>query len=113
MNDEDAIICDLAETYHILDYESLSPLLVATLICGLRDNSRIKQKLSGSKQDTQTILLAMLLDRFTMANFNKDGVNLIAPKFFEEEKKESEVISFETVDDYKKAIAEFDNARKE
>ena len=45
--DEDALICDLAETYHIYDYRSLPVKLVATLSAGLRDDSRIKLKAAG------------------------------------------------------------------
>ncbi len=37
--DEDALICDLAETYQIYNYKSLPARLVATLSVGLRDDS--------------------------------------------------------------------------
>ena len=60
--DEDAVICDLAETYGILDYRSLPPKTVATLAAGLRDNSRIKRKVSGETVDQTTLLLAAILD---------------------------------------------------
>lgn len=45
--DEDALICDFAETYHILDYRALPVEQQAVLASGLRDNSRSKMKLSG------------------------------------------------------------------
>ena len=45
--DEDALICDLAETYQIYDYKSLPAYMVATFSVGLRENSRIKMKLSN------------------------------------------------------------------
>lgn len=38
---EDALICDLAETYHIYDMRSLPLRTVATLSAGLREDSRI------------------------------------------------------------------------
>ena len=44
--DEDALICDLAETYQIYDYKSLPAYMVATFSVGLRENSRIKMKLN-------------------------------------------------------------------
>ena len=52
--DEDAVVCDLAETYGVLDCEALPITLVATLADGLPDSSRIMRKLlRGSKQMTQ------------------------------------------------------------
>ena len=36
--DEDALVCDLAETYHIFDMYELPCLKVATLAKGLRVN---------------------------------------------------------------------------
>lgn len=61
--DEDALICDLAETYQIYDYRSLPVKLVATLSAGLRDSSRIKMKAAGSTAPLETILLAVIADR--------------------------------------------------
>ena len=43
------MICDLAETYHIYDYESLPVQLVATFVSGLRDNSRLYKKMNNLK----------------------------------------------------------------
>ena len=45
--DKDAWMCDLAETYHIYDYESLPLSKVAIFSVGLRANSRIKMKMQG------------------------------------------------------------------
>lgn len=64
--DEDALACDFAETYHILDFRALPARLVARLACGLRPSSRIKQKLSGAKEDIQTALLAHIADAVRM-----------------------------------------------
>lgn len=64
--DEDALICDLAETYHIHDYRRLPLTTVASFAIGLRDNSRIKMKLQGAKATTDTILAAAMVDRLTL-----------------------------------------------
>ncbi len=64
--DEDSLICDLAETYHIYDYRALSPRLVGVLACGLRDNSRIKMLMSGQKISTDTMLRAGIVDRLSI-----------------------------------------------
>ena len=65
--DEEALICDLAETYQIYDYRQLPATRVAVFARGLRDNSRIKMKLSGIEVDPQAMLLASIAD----------GVNLL------------------------------------
>lgn len=56
------MICDLAETYSVYDYESLPLPLVATLVFGLREDSRLKMKLSGVRYPQDTYTLAMILD---------------------------------------------------
>lgn len=61
--DEDALICDLAETYNIYDYRSLPVRLVATLSAGLRDDSRIKLSRAGFTAQQNTMLLAIIADR--------------------------------------------------
>ena len=61
--DEDALICDFAETYHIYDYRSLPVELVATYAVGLRDDSRIKIKMSGMKISFDKYLIAGLFDK--------------------------------------------------
>ena len=82
--DEDALICDLAETYHIFDYRSLPVKLVATLSAGLRDDSRIKLKAAGSPVSLETIILAAIADNLSMlrAGFSKD--NRAKPYLFTE-----------------------------
>src|SRR5690625_3994155 len=73
--DEDALICDLAETYQIYDYRQLPPLRVAVFSCGLRNDSRIKMKISGQSVPIDTLLLAGISDRLnTLVWFQtKDG----------------------------------------
>lgn len=61
--DEDALICDFAEYYRIYDYTALSPKYAGVLACGLRENSRIKMKLSEQIVDMNTLLLATIADR--------------------------------------------------
>ena len=73
--DEDALICDFAETYHILDYRALPARQAARLACGLRQSSRIMQALSGSPSDLETVLLALIADaaRILVWQNTKDG----------------------------------------
>lgn len=60
------MICDLAETYKIYDYRSLPCKTVATLSFGLRNNARIKMKLSGTSITTEEMLLAAIVDNTRM-----------------------------------------------
>ena len=69
--DEDALICDLAETYHIYDYKRLPLISVAVFSLGLRENSRIKMKLSGSKISLEQSLLASIADRLGILIWQK------------------------------------------
>jgi len=74
--DEDALICDLAETYGIFDYRSLPAQLVATFAVGLRDNSRIKTKMSGMERPFEEYMLAAIYDGINWLCWSKtkDGV---------------------------------------
>jgi hypothetical protein len=60
--DEEALICDLAETYKIYDYRQLPPKTVAVFSCGLKEDSRIKMKISGNPVSLHTFLLANISD---------------------------------------------------
>lgn len=73
--DEDALYCDLAETYGIFNWEALPVERLATLSIGLRDDSRIKLALAGAKIDTEIMLLAAAVDRLTTLVWQrtKDG----------------------------------------
>ena len=93
--DEDALICDFAEFYHIYNIYEYPPIYIATLAIGLRDNSRVKLKLLGLRVDLEMLLLAHIVDN-TAINIwakTKDAKNNInRPQSFVEllsKKKES------------------------
>lgn len=73
--DEDALICDLAETYQIYDYKQLPLNQVAVFAYGLRDDSRIKQMMSNQIVPLETTLLASIVDRLSLSLWlqTKDG----------------------------------------
>lgn len=60
--DEDALICDFAETYHIYDMRQMPVLYIATLALGLRHDSRIMMAIEGLKVDIKCLLLAHIAD---------------------------------------------------
>ena len=65
--DEDALICDLAETYRIYDYRQLPLLQVAVFAYGLRDDSRIKKIISNQVVSLDTLLFASMVDRLSLS----------------------------------------------
>lgn len=109
--DEDALICDLAETYGIYNYRALPVSLLATLCVGLRENSRIKMKLSNSPVSQSTLLLAAAVDRLSFLVWAKtkdsqSGRNKpasILNAVLGKEKTSSQVLAFETAEDFEAA----------
>ena len=59
--DRDALICDMAETYHIYDLRGLPGRMLAVLAFGLRADSRIMQRLNKQEFATETMLLGLLV----------------------------------------------------
>lgn len=73
--DEEALICDLAETYNIYDYKELPLKMVALFSYGLKENSRIRMKMNNQLVPIDTLLLAGISDKVnTLIWFQtKDG----------------------------------------
>ena len=110
--DETALICDLAETYGILDWRALPLETAAALSSGLRDDSRIKMKISGRTVPTDTILLAAAVDKLSLLVWAKTkdaekGINRpesIAAKLLGIGKEdESECVLFRTPEEFEEA----------
>lgn len=104
------MICDFAETYHILNYRELSPGLAATLCVGLRDDSRVKMEIAGIKITLEQTLLARIADDLSFQSWaqTKDGQkNRNRPKSvlktLLEEKREDQHETFLTPEDFDKA----------
>ena len=72
-SDEDALICDLAEVYHIYDYRRLPLTQVAVFAYGLPEDSRTKRNLSGQKVPLDTMLLAAIFDQFNALIYGLSG----------------------------------------
>lgn len=68
---EDALICDLAETYHIFNYKALQVSLLATLSYGLREDSRVKIFFSDMEVSTDTMLMACAVDHLAFLAWAK------------------------------------------
>lgn len=104
---EDELICDLAETYKIYNYRELPPSLVATLCCGLRDDSRIKMKIAGQMLTVEQTLICFAVDllQYNLWLKTKDGAKgrnrpeSILKKLSEKPQKE-ELDKFATEEDF-------------
>lgn len=108
--DEESLICDFAETYHIFNYKELPLETVALLACGLRDDSRIKMKLSNLEVKPISILLASIIDELKILVWMKttDGAkgrnrpkSLVAT-LTKKETGSSNIIAFNTPEEFEK-----------
>lgn len=106
--DEDALICDLAEVYHIFDYKQLPAYRVAVFSLGLSDSSRIKLKLTDRTVDFETMLLAGIFDKVSMlfwsktkdAEKNKNRPTSVVEMLSGKQENQSKVVSFESGKDF-------------
>ena len=108
--DEDALICDLAETYGIYDYESLPVQTVATLSIGLRGESRIKMKMSGSVLTKSDLIQTVIVDYLAMLLWSKTkdgqhGRNRPKPfrEIFVNANKGKDIVGFSSIEEFEKA----------
>ena len=60
--DENALICDFAESYHVYEWRKLPARYAAILAAGLKPDSRSKLSLRGERWGLQTMLLAAIAD---------------------------------------------------
>lgn len=105
--DEDALICDLAEVYHIYDYRSLPLSKVATFSVGLREESRIKMKMNNMKYSLDTILLASLVDRLSVllwsnSKESEQPKSILAKLLGEEEIDNNDIQGFNTPEEFER-----------
>lgn len=108
--DEEALICDLAETYHIYDYKKLPLTQVAIFAIGLKDGSRIKMKMLGQLVPMETLLLAGISDRLSVLLWRQtvDGEKgrnrpaMILDTLTARKSKDSDVVVFGSGEDFEK-----------
>jgi hypothetical protein len=76
---EEALKCDMAETYHIYITDWYNPpfplSFIADLACGLGDSSRIKRKIANVKLTLSETLQAVMIDKLSILIWQrtKDG----------------------------------------
>lgn len=110
------MICDFAETYHILDYKGLSPSLVATLLIGLKDDSRVKMFISNNKVTLDHILLSIIADNIQFLAWTKtkdakhgryDKKSILKILNGEYESEKDELVSFATIEEFEEYMKQF------
>lgn len=110
--DKSSWICDMAETYNIYDYTRVPVKTLGILSAGLREDSRIRQKLEGLKASPDTIIMAKIYDLVNLLLWSKTkdaekGKN--KPKSFAKlflVSDEPEPSSYASGEEYEKARAE-------
>ena len=107
--DNNALICDFAQYYHIFNYRELPPFLAGVLASGLPEASRIKMELNNQVLTPTQLLIALAVDQlsYILWTKTKDGEkgrnrpNSIV-QIFENTKKKSETQGFETPEEFEK-----------
>ena len=108
LNDsEDKMICDLAQYYGILDYTQIKPNILATLVFGLPDDSRIMKEISKAKMGYKDSVLALIFDMLQIIAFKQGHKkNAQRPESFFKKlmsvEKKDELMSFSTPEEYEK-----------
>ena len=109
-NDEDALICDFVEVYHILDWRSIPVKLAATLAAGLRDDSRSKLALIGRRVSLDTQIAAGIYDKLAFLAWTKtkqaqkgQGCPApITPVLLGGEKEEKKPVGFDSAESFER-----------
>lgn len=106
--DRDALACDFAETYHVLDMWALPVPLLAVLASGLREDSRIIMKMGGITYIPAYISaakaadeLAMLMYSFTEdAQKGKNRPDLLSDHMVEQKETKKKYEGYDSGEDF-------------
>ena len=105
--DRDALICDLAETYHIFSFDAVPIMTLAALCEGLHGDSRIKMKMAGLTPIDPTFMFVQLADTLTQYVYSMaDGAKM--PTLFNEimtgkQKQKDNLKGFDTFEAFEEA----------
>lgn len=109
---EDEVICDLLEVYHILNYKSLPASLIATLVLGLRSNSRVMMAIADKKLSLDQMALLGIWDCLKWIQWSKtkkasEGLDPPTPllSLFIDSEEKSETVGFESGEAFMEAWA--------
>lgn len=117
--DKKAVICDLAEVYHIYDYHGVPVSLLGTLVSGLGLDSRIGMKLSGRKASMDTIMLANICDILVAYIYSwadksdRNKPEPLVPRFYEQPGEQEKAHGYSSGEEFKKAWISMANKSNE
>ena len=105
--DKTALLCDMAETYHIYDVNRFPARYIAMLACGLKADSRIKTKMAGVELlPPNSLLYAFIVDELRIIRYGLMGDKKNKPVFVTEIMEnglpEKEFKGFDTAEDFNK-----------
>lgn len=103
---EDALICDFAETYRVLDYRELPARRAALLACGLGPDARIRRALSGQRVSDEELLLAAIADAlhiisWQLGNGKKKDLPVSIVDRLMDKPSESPLVGFDSPEDFR------------
>lgn len=119
--DRTALTCDLAETYGVFDMHALPVETLAALAVGLREDSRIIMKMTGTVITPTQMLLAGIMDGINLlcwlnSEDGKKGINRPMPvmELLQGMAKKRDVAQFESGEEFeekrKQILAEVNDA---
>lgn len=111
--DEGALVCDLAETYHVYDWRSLPLRTAATLASGLGVKSRIKTKMGGLSVPLDLLIEAGIQDRLSLlvwaktkdAQHGRNRPAMLTDELLD--RKDEDGVSFASGEDFERFRAGF------
>lgn len=93
----------------------MPPLTVATLLIGLRDDSRVKMHMSDSRLTLNQMMMAAILDELRFLSWTKtkhgkryDQKRILKALQGEYDTKKDELMSFKTVEEYERYMKRFE-----
>lgn len=110
-SDEDALICDFVQFYHVLDWRALRTSLAATLAAGLPKDSRSFLRICGQRLTTAQQLQAASLDSLNRIEWRLIGCpghkppDSVLSALEAKEDSKSNVQAFASPDDFEAALA--------
>lgn len=100
----------------MFDYRGLSPRRVAVLLLGLRDNSRVKMKLSGTKITIEQMLMAIIADNLQFLSWTKTKdakhgrykqKSILKTLQGEYDRPKDDLMTFKTIEEYEEYMKQF------
>lgn len=102
--DRDALLCDLAETYHIFSFDAVPVMTLSALCAGLHTDSRIKMAMLGYQRVDPSFALVTIADTLTMfTSSGEDQPVLLRDIMTGKHTKDDKIKGFDTIEAFEEA----------